>query len=191
MKQESIVVIGMGNIIFHDEGLGVYLVKYLETNYELPENLTLVDGGTMGFDIMNYFQMYEKIWIVTTDSMDEKPGTIFHYSAEEMVLKKQIRQTANEAELSFMLESCAFHDEMGEVEIVGMIPENILDVKMGLSDTVISKMPELLDVVHRALEEEGVMLRSKESTRSFQEIIDSYANPMIDQSSFKTNGNHY
>ncbi len=180
---KNIALIGMGNIVFHDEGLGTYLAKYLETNYEIPSNLIVVDGGILGFKLMSYYQEYDKVLIIGTNSKDGESGSISRYSGEEMMAMGNTRQTANEVELTMMLEICSFHEEMGEVELVTMIPEDIIDVCNGLTDTILHKMPKLLDVTLLALKDEGIILKSKASAVSFEEIIHEVSNPMTQRMS--------
>jgi len=50
--------------MFHDEGLGAYLVKYMEKNYEPHSKLSIVEGGTLGFTLMTYYQEYDKVIVV-------------------------------------------------------------------------------------------------------------------------------
>jgi hydrogenase maturation protease len=89
------------------------------------------------------------------------------------------RQTANEVELTMMLEVCSFHEDMGEVELVTMIPEDIVDVANGLTDTILSRMPALLETTLEALADEGVVLQPKASTKvSFPEVVHACANPV-------------
>jgi hydrogenase maturation protease len=175
---KRIALIGMGNLMFHDEGLGTYLAKYLEANYEIPENLEIVDGGLLGFSLMTYYQEYDKIVIVSTNSKEGEPGTIFRYSGEEMMAMGSTRKTANEVELTMMLEICSFHEAMGEVELVTMIPEDIIEVRNGLTDTIRERMPALLEETLSALAEEGIVLVPKVPPVSFSEVIHACANPM-------------
>jgi len=178
MTERKIALIGMGNLMFHDEGLGTYLAKYIEVNYEIPSNLAIVDGGLLGFSLMTYYQEYDKILIVSTNSKEGKPGTIFRYSGEEMMGFGSTRKTANEVELTMMLEICSFHEAMGEVELVTMIPEDIIDVKNGLTDTVMARMPALLEETLKALADDGITLTPKEKQVSFEEVVEACANPM-------------
>ncbi|OQX59282.1 MAG: hypothetical protein B5M52_03740 [Helicobacteraceae bacterium 4484_230] len=175
---KKIALIGMGNLMFHDEGLGTYLARYIETNYEIPDNLVIVDGGLLGFSLMTYYQEYDKVLIVGTNSKEGSAGSIFRYSGEEMMAMGSTRKTANEVELTMMLEICSFHEEMGEVELVTMIPEDIVEVKNGLSDTVFKRMPDLLDETLLALKDENIVLEPKAVTASFEEIVHACANPM-------------
>ena len=178
MTSRKIALIGMGNIMFHDEGVGTYLSKYIEANYYLPENFEIVDGGLLGFSLMTYYQEFDKIFIVGINSKEGQAGEIFRYSGEEMMAMGSTRQTANEVELTMMLEICSFHEEMGEVELVTIIPEDIVDVCNGLTTTMLNKMPALLEKTLYALEDEGISLKIKKNLLSFNEIIHQTANPM-------------
>ncbi len=174
---KRIALVGMGNIMFCDEGLGTYLAKYLESNFIIPERLVIVDGGLLGFSLMTYYQEYDKVMIVGTNSKEGKPGEIFRYSGEEMMALGTTRQTANEVELTMMLEICSFSETMGEVECITMIPEDIISVKNGLSDTILKKMPLLRDTVLEALEEEDIVLVPKAEYQTFETILHQCANP--------------
>ncbi|UPT77883.1 HyaD/HybD family hydrogenase maturation endopeptidase [Sulfurovum sp. XGS-02] len=180
MVYQKIALIGIGNIMFHDEGLGVYLVKYIEENYHIPDNLTIVEGGTLGFSLMTYYQEYDKVIIVGTSSKDGDIGTIYSESSEEVMAQGGTRQTANEVEITMMLEICSFHEDMGEVQLITMVPEDIIDVCNGLTNSVLSHMPKLVDATLEELENSGVRLKRTLCSRvSFETIIDAYANPKM------------
>ena len=180
---KQVALIGMGNIMFHDEGVGTYLAKYIEANYELPENLEIVDGGLLGFSLMTYYQEFDKILIVGISSKEGKAGSISRYSGEEMMAMGSTRQTANEVELTMMLEICSFHETMGDVEFVTMIPEDIVDVCNGLTDTVLNQMPALLRDTLVALKDAGIVLKPKTSMISFEGIVHACAHPMAQRMS--------
>ena len=181
MSYEKIVLIGIGNIMFYDEGMGAYLVKYIEENYEIPENLTVVEGGTLGFTLMTYYQEYDKIIVVGTGSKDGAVGTICSESAQDVMENEDnTRKTANEVEITMMIEICSFHEEMGDVQLITMVPEDIIEVKNGLTDTVLQHMPKLVDVTLEALKDSGIVLKKKISEEvSFNQILDDYANPKV------------
>ncbi|UFH59621.1 HyaD/HybD family hydrogenase maturation endopeptidase [Sulfurovum mangrovi] len=182
MAYEKIALIGIGNIMFHDEGLGAYAVKYIEENYHIPENLTIVEGGTLGFTLMTYYQEYDKVIIVGTASKNAPVGTIFSESSEEVLNNSSIiRNTANEVEITMMLEICSFHEDMGEVQLITMVPEDIIDVCNGLTSSVLGNMPKLVDATLKELKDSGISLKRTVDKRvSFESIIDAYANPKME-----------
>ena len=162
--------------MFCDEGLGTYLAKYIEENYEIPDSLEIVDGGLLGFGLMSYYQEFDKLLIVSITSKDGKSGEIFRYSADDMLLLGKTRQSANEVEVAMMIEICSFKEDMAEIEFLTMVPENIEDVKNGLSQKVLENMPILAQKTLDVLKEYGINLQQKDSV-SFSDIIDRVANP--------------
>ncbi|MDX1702229.1 MAG: hydrogenase maturation protease, partial [Melioribacteraceae bacterium] len=70
-NSKKILVLGIGNILMGDEGVGVQVIKELE-NETLPENIDIVDGGTGGFHLLSYFWDYPQI-IMIDATMDGKP----------------------------------------------------------------------------------------------------------------------
>ncbi len=68
------IVIGVGNLLFKDEGVGIYASKYIEENYKFEGNLEIIDGGTLGFKLMSYFQDYDNVIILDTVSIEDKVG---------------------------------------------------------------------------------------------------------------------
>ena len=166
--------------MFHDEGMGAYLVKYIEENYEAHPNLTIVEGGTLGFTLMTYYQEYDKIIVVGTGSKTGEVGTISSENAEQVMANDDAtRKTANEVEITMMIEICSFHEEMGEVQLITMVPHDIIEVKNGMTPEALSYMPKLIETTLKELEDSGIVLKKKEERVSFESIINAYANPKI------------
>ncbi len=165
--------------MFHDEGLGAYLVKYIEKNYTQHPNLTIIEGGTLGFGLMTYYQEYDKIIVVGTGSKEGAVGTISSENAEEVMAGSSTRKTANEVEITMMIEICSFHEDMGEVQLITMVPHDIIEVKNGLSPETLVHMPKLVEVTLEELKNSGVSLHKKADIISFETIIDAYANPTM------------
>ncbi len=180
MAYEKIALIGIGNIMFHDEGMGAYLVKYIEENYEIPEKLTIVEGGTLGFSLMTYYQEYDKIIVVGTGSKDGTVGTIASENAEQVIANENAtRKTANEVEITMMIEICSFHEDMGEVQLITMVPHDIIEVKNAMTPEALVHMPKLVATILEELKNSSIVLAKKEKIVSFETIIEAYANPRI------------
>lgn len=180
MTYEKIALIGIGNIMFHDEGLGAYLVKYIEENYEEHPKLTIVEGGTLGFALMTYYQEYDKIIVVGTGSKEGSVGTIASENAEQVMANEDAtRKTANEVEITMMIEICSFHEEMGEVQLITMVPHDIIEVKNGMTPEALAHMPKLVDATIEELKNSGIILRKKEESVLIESIIDTCANPKV------------
>jgi hydrogenase maturation protease len=69
------LVLGIGNLLMGDEGVGVHVLRHLETHAHLTE-VDLVDGGTGGFHLLEYFETYERVLLIDAAADGEPPGTV-------------------------------------------------------------------------------------------------------------------
>jgi len=167
-----VALIGIGNILFLDEGLGIYLIEYIKANFKAPPNLTILDGSGLGFSLMTYFEEYDYVILVgTTSSTKAKTGEIFIYSVEDILTQGTVKKTATEAELTMMLEICALNDYRADIKFISMVPKNIIDVKNGLTPQILEAMPNLLERVLGELEKLNIKLEPKNSL-SFPKVIE-------------------
>ena len=74
--RNSVALIGLGNILLQDEGVGVHAVGALQRNYDFPEGVRLIDGGTLGLDLLPLIEGVEKILFVDAMDLKKEPGTI-------------------------------------------------------------------------------------------------------------------
>jgi hydrogenase maturation protease len=71
----KILILGIGNLLMGDEGIGVHAIRYLENNEQFTQ-VDLVDGGTGGFHLLEYFQKYLQIIMIDATIDGQPPGTI-------------------------------------------------------------------------------------------------------------------
>ncbi len=174
-----VALIGLGNIMFCDEGVGVYLAKYIEENYEFGAQLEVVDGGLLGFWLMRYFEEYDAVIIVGANSHKAQPGTITIDDKDTILAAGPTRKSANEAELVMMLEVTALAGSEADVKMIGIVPEDTLSVANALSQTLINAFDVLLETTLKTLREHGIALKQKNTTISIDTIVYNCANPKI------------
>ncbi|MCH9812323.1 MAG: hydrogenase maturation protease [Epsilonproteobacteria bacterium] len=165
--------------MFSDDGLGVYAVKYIEENFKRPPYVKIVDGGTLGFTLMTYYQEYDKVYIVSTTSIEGDEGKVHRFTKEALMDQGVCRQSANEVEVVQMLEICSLLEEMAEVEIIAMKPSDIMPVEANLTACVKAQFPKLIDTIIEAFAKDGVHLTPHQKQTSLDEIINAYANPTM------------
>lgn len=173
------VIVGIGNILFQDEGIGCYAGKYLEENFDFSEPIDIIDGGTLGFKLMMYYQTYDRVIILDTVSIEDTPGSVYHLPADALMGLGSYRQTAHEVEVVEMLEICSLLDTMAEVSVIGMIPEDILSVNIDLTDTVKKAFPALIAEAVKALEASGITVTPKAESAPLEAIIADYNTPSL------------
>ncbi len=171
-------IVGIGNIMFCDDGLGVYAAEFIRRNFIIPPKFDIFDGGTLGFGMMTLFQEYETIVILSTTSEGES-GDLFHFSKEELLAQGTVRQSANEVEVAQMLEICSIleDDEMAQIEIVAMHPGDIVPVETSLTPIVKEAFPLMIEKTLEVLRLHQIDLRPRKTHISLDAIIEDYAHP--------------
>ena len=173
----KIAIIGAGTVIYQDEGVGVYGAKFIEENYDFDGDVTMVDGGVLGFQLMTYYQEYDKVIILDTITMDDKVGSIYNLPSEELLGLGSYKQTAHEVEIIEMLEICSLLERMAEVNIIGIVPKNIETVVVGLTDEMKNNFALFVQSALDELQKTGITATKRTNTISLETIIDNYANP--------------
>ena len=69
-------VIGIGNLLLQDEGVGVHAINHLRERYSFPAGVDLIDGGTMGLDLLPYIEGRDHLMLIDAVDFGEAPGTI-------------------------------------------------------------------------------------------------------------------
>jgi hydrogenase maturation protease len=164
--------------LFRDEWVVVYAQRYLKENNEFVGDLTLVDGGVLGFQLMTYYTDYARVIILDTITMkEEAPGALYNIPGEELLGLGSYKQTAHEVEIVEMLEIAALNGNLSDVSIVGIVPEDILSVKIGLSDTLKKAFPDFVATALSEIEKSGIGVKPKAKPLSLDEVIGFYAEP--------------
>ena len=153
------IVIGVGNLLFKDEGVGILASKYLEENYDFEGDIEIIDGGTLGFKLMTYFQEYENVIILDTVSIEDKPGEIYRLPSEVLLGLGSYRKTAHEVEIVEMLEIVSALNSHANVTILGIVPEDIMSVGIGLTKIMEDRFEEF--IAHAVKEIESLDIKAK------------------------------
>ena len=82
---KKIMVVGIGNLLMQDDGVGVHAIRQLE-ELGLPEEIGLIDGGTHSYDLVDIFCEANKLIIVDAMQAGGEPGTIYRAPLEELGL---------------------------------------------------------------------------------------------------------
>ncbi|MFH0709501.1 MAG: hydrogenase maturation protease [Pseudomonadota bacterium] len=177
----KVALIGSGNAFFMDEGIGLYAGKYLKENFTFAPELDIIDGGTLGFGLMPLLQEYEVVIIANTSSDDDKIiGSIDVLSGDELIANQGIKKTANEVEITEMLQICSMANHCAQTTMVSIVPEDIISVHVGVTPALREKWLEYIDVIVDELAKCGISSTQKESVMGLDEILEQFANPSIE-----------
>jgi len=149
--QRPILVLGIGNILLRDEGVGVRVIEQMQKML-LPEEVELVDGGTAGADLLDVLAERQKVIVVDAVQADCDPGTVLRFTADDLVQPDRVGISLHELGLGQALTmtkqlGCA----PGNVVVLGIKPKDIA-CGLDLSPEIASCVPEVIRLV---LEEIG------------------------------------
>jgi hydrogenase maturation protease len=80
----SILVLGIGNALMNDDGFGLRVVEVLQREYRFPDGVSLLDGGTLGLDLLPRLEGVERLLIIDAVDMGAEPGAVFRLQGEEV-----------------------------------------------------------------------------------------------------------
>jgi len=175
MNMKKIAVIGVGNLLFCDDGIGIIAAEYLRQNFSFEPEVKIVDGGTLGFGLYGYFAEYDNVLILDTLSMDDEAGAIYKIPSKELLRLGGYKKTAHEVEVVQMLEICELHETKAEVTLIGIVAKDVSSTKIGLSEVVQSRFEFLIQTVVKELKNLGIEAVKKE-TLDFDAIVNKLIN---------------
>jgi len=82
LSEEKKIIIGCGNLLLGDEGIGVHLIEYLKQK-DIPDDIELIDGGTAGFELIDFIGQSDKVIIVDAVKAGGRAGQIYFFGPED------------------------------------------------------------------------------------------------------------
>lgn len=157
----SIVVLGVGNILLTDEGLGVHVVKELKENYNFTPEISLIDGGTMGMELLTYMRGMKRILLIDAINGGEAPGTVYEFPHRELEQYFTEHISVHEVGMQDILRIRAIQENpLEDAIVIGVEPES-LEIGFEPSAPVQAVLPEVKERVLRVLRNWGVQVEPK------------------------------
>jgi len=172
MNSKRILVLGIGNLLWADEGFGVRCVEALNAGWCFPDNVTVMDGGTQGLYLLPYVQEADCLLVFDAVDYGDTPGQLREVIGEQVprfmgAKKMSLHQTGFQ-------EVLAAADLTGklpaELVLIGVQPEELEDYGGSLRDVVKAQMPPALNLALEWLERWGVVGSIREGAA--EEITD-------------------
>ncbi len=141
-----ILVLGIGNILLRDEGVGVRVIEQMQ-KIHLPDDVELVDGGTAGADLLDVLAERRKVIVIDAVQADCEPGTVLRFTADELVRPDGVGMSLHELGLGEALImtrqlECAPED----VVVFGIKPKDT-GCGLELSEEIAALVPKVIELV--------------------------------------------
>ena len=149
-------VLGIGNIILSDEGFGVRVVEYLEKNFIFPENVNLIDGGTLGVELTHFVTGTQKLLIIDSIDGGADGGKIFHLRGDEIKNHFAQKISAHEVGIQDVLTMLELSGKkIPQVELIGAQPFS-LEAGTKLTPQMEKLVPQFADKAVEILKSWGI-----------------------------------
>ena len=151
------MVLGVGNILFTDEGIGVRAVEEFEKHYRVSENVTLMDGGTLGTRLMDTIMESDYLIVVDAVLGDGDPGAVYRLVGEDLRQSLAFRNSMHQTDLVDTLVYCDLAGHCPEAVVIGMEPADYETMAVGLSAPAQAALPEMLERVAGEVRKAGAL----------------------------------
>lgn len=150
---KKINVVGLGNILFGDEGFGVEVVRALEASGDWPETVQFVDGGTQGLYLLDYFESCDALMVFDSIIPVEFEPKVYCYRKEELPAFIHRKMSAHQMGLSELLAVARLHGrEPSEIVLIGAPPHD-LGLGNPLSEPMLRHLARAVEKGRELLEE--------------------------------------
>ncbi len=161
---ERILVMGIGNPLMTDEGVGVRVAELLMSGYEFPDSVEVVDAGTMGLGIMNLFRDRDLVIVVDAiDNTGHPPGTVVLLSPEDLA-PNQIMHSLHDTKFADVLEAARLTGIEPAAVCIGIQVGSLEQWVTELTPEVEAALPTAVSAVMEILAEHGVTPQVSDAT---------------------------
>jgi len=152
----NIAVFGIGNLLLSDDGVGVHVIHRLLKEYDFPEYVEFIDGGTKGLDLLPLFENRDKVLIIDAANFKKEPGTIDIIEGDKIPAFLSTKLSVHQIGLPDTLFAAKLMEiTPPEMCLIGIQPKS-MDTATELSGIVSSQMDNLIVKVLQKLKEWGV-----------------------------------
>lgn len=152
----KILVLGVGNILLSDEGLGVRAVERLRQQYTFPAYVTLMDGGTMGMCLMEPLMDCDLLIVLDAVLGGGAPGSLYRLSGDDLRKSLSFRDSTHQTDLVDTLICCELAGHRPEAVVLGMEPEDYKTMSTELTPNIAKCLHKLCEAAIRELQDNGV-----------------------------------
>lgn len=157
MNSADVTVVGMGNILFGDEGVGVYAAHYLRAAYRFSPQVEICDGAMLGFALTDVFQDGGRVVVLDSLLTNARPGTVYRLPSDELLnLGPETRPTAHEVDPVNLLKQATGLGIAVDLTLIGIVPGDFSAWQIGLTPQVRAAFPVFIGAIVGELRRRGI-----------------------------------
>ncbi len=149
-KSKSILILGVGNYLMGDEGIGVHIIQEM-AKFDLPEYIDILDGGTGGFLLLSCFEAYNTVIFVDA-TMDGKPAGTISLIRPKFASDFPSALSVHDVGLKDMIEAVYLMDSKPNIPLFTISIKEMTPMTIGLSPKVKQAIPETIEQILKLTE---------------------------------------
>jgi hydrogenase maturation protease len=146
MNEKRILILGLGNLLLGDEGVGIHVVRQLQS-MPLPPEAEVIDGGTGGFELLAHCRGKRKVIVIDAVKAGAKPGTVLRFTPEEAALRWPQPYSAHQAGLAELLHWAKAFMPSLEIIVYGVVPKETATMSTQVSRAVQRQLRKLAAMI--------------------------------------------
>lgn len=160
-ERTPLLVLGLGNVLLEDDGVGAAAVAVLVEQYAPPEGVRVLDGGTLGLSLLPYLEDADTVILVDAIRADAAPGTLVRLEGTDVAPAVATRLSPHQIGVADLLDGARWIDRYpARLLLLGIVPES-MELAVGLSPRVRAALPDLIDRVVDETRGLGFLFRRK------------------------------
>lgn len=161
-NSEHIMILGVGNILLTDEGVGIHVLHKINERYEFSPNVSLEDGGVLGVKLLGVISSADQLIVVDAVKNHGVPGSLYRIEGKDVPKRILAKNSLHQVDLLETLTLCQALDKVPETVILGVEPKDIETVGLELTPPVKDRVEELIALVLKEVVRLGGEVREKE-----------------------------
>lgn len=157
-KSIDVLVLGLGNVLLGDDGLGAAAIACIERDFRIPPGVRLEDGGTLGLSLLGLLADSDHVILVDAVRADAPPGTLVRLDGTDVADAVRDRLSPHQVGVADLLDAARLINcYPSVVTLIGLVPETI-DLAVVRSSAVDRKLDELVEAIVREVRSLGYEL---------------------------------
>jgi len=146
ISPQRIVILGVGNLLLSDEGVGVHVAHEL-MKMELPPGVSVVEGGTDGFRLLNVITEADRVIVIDAVRSGAAPGSVYRFDVNDIrSVPPGFMTSVHQVGILEVIELSSLIGKTPRATVIGVEPKS-LDMSMELSPEVKEKIPRIIELV--------------------------------------------
>jgi len=171
------VIIGIGNVLQKDDGLGVYAASYIYENYTFSPKVQVINGGVEGIHLFNVLEENNHVIVLDCLQLDDTPASIYAIPAKEISGYGLNNGGAHEIGIIQCMDMMELQGkEIPEAIVIGIVPTEVT-FAFGLSEEIIEAFDGYISVVLQYLRKHGIECKEKENLIPLTDIMNRAKDP--------------